>query len=370
MKASRIAVERIDAGNPLIEPSGNAWEGGGTINPAAVYLDRSPENDPLICGLVGDNRLDDLPEGVVAVYYRAIAAQSSGNEIPFSSIGLAVFTPDLRRQIRRFAAPVLQPDADRESFDYFGVEDPRITCLDGVYFMLYCGPRVDPQNAYKTRLCLATSRDLLHWEKHGPIAGDPDRWENKDGVLFPRRVGGKYYLLHRPWGPAFSSSDLSIWLAASDTPYGPWEDFGEVLHSYAIPGWRACWVGAGSVPIALDGDRFLVIYHTGNYLNANDREYDAGAAIFDFSQLSREDPHRLVVSRLEPLMIPETSFECSRLPDGARLDVVFPCGSYEYQGDIYLLYGASDQSTAAARVNKAHLLEALKGMPLDNPYTR
>lgn len=367
MQPAGIVVERINAGEPLLAPAGDGWEGGGAINPAVVYLERSAINDALIHGLLGAGSLEDLPDGVAAVYYRAIAAQAPGEALAASSIGLALFTPDLRRLIRRFDAPVLQPGPGRESFDYLGIEDPRITCLDGVYYMLYCGVRVDAPQAYKTRLCLAVSRDLLHWGKSGPIQGGPDRWENKDGVLFPQRIGGKYYLLHRPWGAAFSTSDLSIWLAASDSPYGPWEDYGEVLHAYPVPGWRASWVGAGSVPIAVGEGRFLVIYHTGNYLNDTDREYDMAAAIFDFTQLTPEDPHRLVVSRIEPLLRPETPIERSTLADGSRLDVVFPCGSYEYQADIYLLYGASDRYAAAARVDKARLLERLAHGTLENP---
>lgn len=374
MKTSGIPVERINVGRPLIAPSEKDWESGGTINAAAVYLPRSPENDRLIRGLAGGDSLEALPDGVVAVFYRAVASPGAENAIPFSSIGLAVFTPDLTRLVHRFDAPVLSPGTEWDSFDYFGIEDPRITLIDGVYYMLYCGPRNDTQYTYKTRLCLATSRDLLHWEKHGPIPGGPDRFENKDGVLFPRQIGGKYYLLHRPWGPDFSGSDLSIWLASSESPDGLWKDHGEVLHSYAIPGCRDSWVGGGSVPIPLSDTpgemRYLVIYHTGNYLNDTDREYDAGAALFDFSRFSPEDPHRLVVSRVEPLMAPETEYERSRLPDGGQLDVVFPCGSYEFRGDIYLIYGAGDHFTAAARVNRQILLEALEAGSLENPYLR
>lgn len=368
MKASGIPIERLNGGNPLLAPSDRDWESGGVINPAVVYLNRSVENDPLIQGLVGAEPLDTLPDGVAAVYYRAVASSGVENAIPFSSIGLAVFTPDFQRLIRRFDTPVLEPGTDWESFDYFGIEDPRITCVDGVYFMFYCGPRIDPVSTFKTRICLATSRDLLHWEKHGPVPGGPDRFDNKDGALFPHRIQGRYYLLHRPWGAGFAGSDLSIWLASSESPFGPWDDLGEILHSYAIPGCRDSWVGSGSVPIALDEKRYLVIYHTGNYLNDIDREYDVGAALFDFDQFSPDNPRRLVVSRIEPLMVPETEFEFSQQPDGGRLGVVFPCGSYVFKDDLYLVYGAGDRYTAAARVKLEVLLDALQKGSLKNPY--
>ena len=363
MKHEGLSIERIQQGNPILAPTQQAWECGGTLNAAALYLERSPANDLLLQSLTGQQDLADLPDGAIAVHYRAVAAQNASAAIPLSSVGLAVFTPTLNRLICRFAQPVLTPSPQSDGFDTLGVEDPRITRLGDTFFMLYCGVRRAAPRPYKTRLCLATSTDLIHWEKHGPIPGSPDQSENKDGVLFPQAIDGRYYLLHRPWGPGFAVSDYSIWLASSDSPYGPWEEHGQVLHARPNPGAADSWLGAGSVPIALGGKRFLVIYHTGNRLQDQDREYDAGAALFDFDQFTPQAPAQVVTHRIEPILTPETAYERSG-PAGQRMDVLFPCGSYEYQGGIYILYGASDLYVAAALVRKADLLSALESAPL------
>jgi predicted GH43/DUF377 family glycosyl hydrolase len=67
-------------------------------------------------------------------------------------------------------------------------------------------------------------------------------------------------------------------------------------------------------------------------------------------------------------MIPETEYEQNLVPGMGRLDVLFPCGSYEYQQDIYIIYGASDRYTCAARVNRKKLLDAIESSSLENPY--
>ena len=367
MKPCGLPIERINWGKPILSPGNHEWESGNTINAAAVYLERSAQDDDIIRRLLGRDILPDAADGIVAVIYRAIPAKASGYAVPFSHTGLAVFTPDLRL-LRRFSEPVLAPSAGSSSFDAFGIEDPRITRIGDAFYMLYCGPHLDAAGAICTRLCLATSPDLMHWEKHGPISGGPDLWNNKDGVLFPQQIDGRYYLLHRPWGGDIHVSDFSIWLASSTTLDGAWEDHGEVLHSYAIPGCRDSWVGAGSVPIPLGGKRFMVIYHTGNYLTGAHREYDAGVALFDFARFTPQAPGKVVVNRLEPLIVPETPFERSTIPSIGQLDVIFPCGSYEYQGFVYIVYGASDIYTCAARVEKQPLLAALEQAGLENPY--
>ncbi|MGE5222160.1 MAG: hypothetical protein ACM3PY_06965 [Omnitrophica WOR_2 bacterium] len=359
MNPNPLVIERLNDGKPVITPTELSWENGGTVNPAAVYLERSPVNDVILKGLLARENLDDLRDGAVAVFYRAISAKDTHHAIPFSSTGLAIFTPGFEL-IKRYPEPVLSPGKERSSFDAYGTEDPRITRIGNTFYMLYCGPRQILKKYIQTRLCLATSNDLLHWIKHGPLPGDPDRWNNKDGVLFPGPINGKYYLLHRPWGSEFKVSDYSIYLSESDSPEGAWNDIGMVLHSKPNPAFVHAWVGAGTVPIPAGNERYIVIYHTGQYLNEHDRQYDMAAALFDFNRLSRRDPQAIVTRRIEPLMTPRTPYERSLLPDGSRLDVLFPCGSYEKDGFIYILYGAADLYTAAARVNKQDLLNALE----------
>lgn len=364
-----LPVERCNGGEPIISPTTNWWETGVTFNAAALYLEPSPENERIIRTLLpmrayGD---PDLAEGVVAIHYRARPETDPGSSFVRSFVGLALFTPDLK-PLYRYQEPVIYPSPDPDGFDRYGVEDPRINRIGNTFYMLYCGVQADPVHTWRVNLCLATSKDLLHWEKHGPIPGDPGKFNNKDGVLFPEPVDGRYYLLHRPFYEGMQLPEFAIRLAVSDTLYGPWEDCGEVLRSYTNPHMRASWVGAGSVPVKVGDKQFVAITHTGNFLNEVDREYDLNAVLFDFAAFDPAHPSSIVTSRLEPLMVPETPAELhshSQLQVG---NVLFACGSYEYNGYLYIVYGGADTYTLAARVSMQSLVEAVQKCGLDNPF--
>jgi beta-1,2-mannobiose phosphorylase / 1,2-beta-oligomannan phosphorylase len=365
-----LRVDRCNNAEPILSPTANWWETGVTFNAAAVYLPRSAENEAIIRALLPMRAADDpaLGDGVVAIHYRARPEKDPGSTFGRSFIGLALFTPDLRL-LYRYQEPLIYPSPDPDGFDSLGVEDPRITRLDDTFYMVYCGVQADAQLTWRANLCLAASTDLLHWEKRGVMPGDPARGNNKDGVLFPERIDGMYYLLHRPFTPGMAQSDLAIHLAASESLAGPWIDCGEVMRAFPNPRMRASWLGAGSVPVKITEKRYIVTYHTGNYLNPVDREYDLAAAIFDFNRFDPAQPAALVTARLEPLMVPETPAELhshSQLQVG---NVLFACGSYEYLGDLYIIYGGADTYTLAARLPLDALREALETCGVINPYT-
>jgi predicted GH43/DUF377 family glycosyl hydrolase len=364
-----VRVERCNDGQPIISPSQNWWETGVTFNPAAFYLAPTPENLPVIRALLPMRPPNDpeLGEGVVAVHYRARPENDPGSQFARSFIGLAVFTPDFKL-LYRYKEPVLFPSTEENGYDALGVEDPRVHYLEGRFYMIYCGVQPDPTSNWRANLCLAVSDDMVHWEKRGVMPGEITKFNNKDGVLFPEKIDGKYYLLHRPFDESIPKAEYSVDLAASDSLEGPWEDYGEIMRAFPNPRMHSSWVGAGSVPIRIGEKRYLHILHTGNYLNETDREYDATAAIFDFNALDLSDPRTLLTSRLEPLMVPETPAELRSRSQLQVGNVLFICGSYEYKDWIYFVYGGADTYTLAARVNTAELLQAMETSGLENPY--
>lgn len=245
-----VAVERLNGGEPIISPTMNWWETGVTFNAAAVYLGRQPENEHIIRTLLPMLPADDarLREGVVAIHYRARPEQDPNTPFGRSFIGLAVFTPTLEL-IYRYQEPVMRPSADPQGIDSLGVEDPRITRLGEPFYMVYCGVQPDPAHTWKANLCLATSSDLLNWQKKGVISGDPSQYNNKDGVLFAEPIHGNFYLLHRPFDEHFPREAIAIYLAVSKSLEGPWQEAGELLRAFPNPKMHRSWVGAGSVPI-------------------------------------------------------------------------------------------------------------------------
>ncbi|MCC6442729.1 MAG: hypothetical protein IT210_04625 [Armatimonadetes bacterium] len=367
MSRCKAPVERLNGGQPVIVPTGNWWENGVTFNSAAVYLERSEENDPLIRRLLSLDSLDDprLANGVVACHYRARPRKDPDFLWTRSFIGLAVFTPEME-PLCRYPEPVLSPSLQMMDFDQLGVEDPRITRLEESYYMVYCGVSEHEKEAFRAQLCLASSKDLLHWEKMGPCQGHINLSNNKDGVLLPQKINDKYVLFHRPM--IGKSSDYSIEIALCDTLDGQWNNCGVVLSAYRNPAMNDSWVGAGSVPIPLDDGRYLTIYHTGNWLKNGLRQYDLDAAIFDFRNFSSHHPAAVVEKRLEPLMVPETEAEVKAPFSDSVANVLFICGSYEYQRYIYMLYGGGDTYTLAARIEKEALLDCLEKSDNANPY--
>ena len=276
---SKIFVERLNSGNPVVAPTDNWWENGVTFNSAAVYLGRSGENDPIIKILSGCNDLNhpDYKNGVVALHYRARPESDPGYRMSRSYMGCAVFTPEFKL-LKRFSEPLLSPSPDKDEIDYLGVEDARITKLDGMYYATYCGstingnfqpmlksdyydPCVHKPPLFCVNIMMAKSQDLVKWEKLGPAKGQVASANNKNGVLFPEKMFGKYFLLHRPmYGPMLR--DWCINLAWSDSVTGKWESLGPVMLPFHNPKVLDYKNGAGSVPISLGNNKFFSNFFT------------------------------------------------------------------------------------------------------------
>jgi predicted GH43/DUF377 family glycosyl hydrolase len=359
LQPSGVPIERLFGGQPILRPTDHWWESGVTFNTAAVYLERSTENDPIIQRLLDTETLDDprLQDGLVALHYRARPKSDPGYRWNRSFVGLALFTPTLE-PLKRYSQPVIAPGDSPDAPDYLGVEDPRITRIGDTFYAVYCGASDFPEGGnWKAANCLASSRDLLHWTKYGALQGDINRANNKDGVLFPEPIEGFYYLLHRPM--IGRPSEFRIHIARSDSLTGVWQDCGEALRAQPPPEVAEAWVGAGSVPIPLGGQRYLVIYHTGNSLRSGEREYDLDAAIFNFAHFSPAAPAAIVEKRLDRFMVPETEYEVSAPFSDSVANVLFTCGTYEFGEHLYIVYGGGDTFIMAARVRKQALLDAL-----------
>lgn len=344
---------------PLIAADPHSWDDGFTLNPTAVRLERSQKNDEIIQGMLGRQISDDsrLQNGVVAVFYRGIPEQKLGLPALRSSVGLAVFTPDLEL-LKRFEYPVMVPTDDPMGYDYNGVEDQRVTQIGDIFYMVYCGYNPNLSWKHNIHICMAVSKDLVHWDKLGAVHGSVNDVPNKDAVILPQPVNGKYMMLHRPC--IGGQANLNISLAVANSPLGPWEDLGTIMKAIKNPRYSISWVGAGSAPIPLGNNRFLADYHTGNYYATGERDYFASYAVLDFNKLDVNNPESVVESRCECVLAPETSFELdSPWPHDKTLNCVFPCGSYEHNGDIMLIYGGADAYVLAAKLKKQQLLSQL-----------
>jgi predicted GH43/DUF377 family glycosyl hydrolase len=239
------------------------------------------------------------------------------------------------RSVETVSKVTFSPQAEWEEF---GVEDARITPLDGRFWFTYVAV-----SRHGAATALASTADFHTFDRHG-IVFCP---ENKDVVLFPQRVGGGYAALHRPSG-ATPFTRPQMWLARSP-------DLAHWGRHEAIPGGSGTWetgrVGAGPPPIRT-ADGWLALYHGNRPPNRPGAvgAYAAGALLLD-----PEEPARVLRRTREAIMQPAADFE----RHGFVPDVVFPTGIVETGDTLLVYYGAADACTAVVEFSRAELLAAL-----------
>lgn len=355
-----LRVERLNQGRPLIAANPHSWDDAFTLNPTIVRLERSRQNDPIIKGILSRDALNDpkLNDGIVAVFYRGVPKQLPGCPPLRSAVGLAVFTPGLEL-LKRFTHPLVTPTDDPLGCDYNGVEDQRITRIGDTFYMAYCGFNPYLPMDRRMRICMAESTDLVNWTKLGPVRGSVNSNPNKDAVIMSEHIDGQCMMLHRPM--IGHQGEFKIALAVSDAPTGHWHDIGSIMQAVPDSRYAISWLGAGSAPLPIGRNRYLADYHTGNYFASGDREYSAGYAILNFDNFDSSRLESVVEARCDCLLEPKTPYEVnSPWPQDKNLNCVFPSGSYEYNGDIIMLYGGADAYVLGARFNRDDLVSYLE----------
>lgn len=307
----------------------NPYEAGGVLNPAAV----------------SNNNLTYL-------FYRAVALKPHN----YSRILIAtcnVNSDGSLGNVQRLNKIALEPEASYELWANGkggGVEDPRITRISSTYYMTYTAyGTVDGKTA--PRVALAKSKDLMRWQRMGLIHYTPveiqkvrrkqtydlNKIPNKDAVLFPTKIGGRYAMLHRPTFKGSTHVKQSIWLSFS-TDMMNWTDHKLVIGPRQ--GWESFKVGAGTPPLLLD-EGWLVFYHGVDSKDIDpDRHYYAGALI-----LHRKNPAKVLYRSDNPILSPENPEE----KRGVVNNVVFPCGAVvNLSGFIEVYYGMADRAIGLA----------------------
>lgn len=226
--------------------------------------------------------------------------------------------------------PALFPANEYETF---GIEDPRITPVGQDFYITYVAV-----SRLGIVTCLARTRDFRSYERLGVIF-PPD---NKDGMLFPESIDGKYYALHRPSISSFGKPE--IWLAESLNLL----DWGHHRRLVGLRpnGWENNRIGGGAPPFRTPRG-WLVIYHGTNLGN----RYSLAALLLDLAQ-----PWKIIGRSERPILEPETDYE--RL--GFYGNVVFTCGATFENDTVRVYYGAADTCMAMAEFSLAEILSGLK----------
>ena len=224
-----------------------------------------------------------------------------------------------------------QPTLPASPCDYpeeiWGIEDPRITYVPELeqYAVAYTsfargGPGVS----------LALTKDFISFERLGVIMQP----EDKDAALLPRRIDGRWALIHRP----VTALGAHMWISFSPD-LRHWGSHKIILEARRGGWWDANKIGLCSPPIETDKG-WLVIYH-GVRQTVSGGIYRLGLALFDL-----ERPDVCLQRGNSWVFGPETPYERC----GDVNDVVFPCGqTIGADGDtIYMYYGAADSNIALA----------------------
>jgi predicted GH43/DUF377 family glycosyl hydrolase len=301
-----IGAWRRAMDTPVLSPQGTTWESAGRFNPAVIFVPDKPA--------VQEGR------GKFVMLYRAQDASGT------SRLGYAQSKDGI--YFTRRPDPVLSPEADYESDG--GVEDPRLQKFGDTYYLTYTG-----YNKKDAQLCLATSFDLIHWERKGVILpaykGNWNKGWTKSGAIVPVKIDGKYWMY---WlGTAADktdqmglsySNDLIHWTEATQTPVLPRRP--SMFDSRVVE--------PGPPPILTPSSIVLI------YNGADDKlVYRTGLAVFD-----RNDPRKLLSRSDVPIFAPEKDWE----KIGQVPNVVFVEGLVQKGGRFFLYYGAADKYIGVA----------------------
>ena len=275
--------------------------------------------------------------------------------VPFGDGFAGVFRCD-SRSVSMDIFPGFSPDGVhwniREEPVHFLGDDPEVTAREYRY---------DP------RVCLIDGKYYLTWCNgyHGPTIGlgwteDFETFHqlenaflpyNRNGVLFPRKIGGMYMMLprpsdtgHTPFGDIFvsRSPDLKFW----------------GCHRHVMStvkgdesAWQSTKIGAGPIPIETD-EGWLMIYH-GVINTCNGFVYRMGCALLDLEQ-----PWKVLCRSKDYIMAPWESYECM----GDVPNVVFPCATLAdaATGRIAIYYGCADTVTGLAFTTADTLMDYMK----------
>lgn len=220
--------------------------------------------------------------------------------------------------------------------------DPRVTEIDGVHYITWCNGYHGPT------IGVARTTDFEHFEQ----LENAFLPYNRNGVLFPRKINGKYLMLSRP----------------SDTGHTP---FGDIFtsespdmihwgrHRHVIgkggPWWQGVKIGAGPSPIETT-EGWLLFYH-GVTGTCNGFTYAIGAMLLDLEQ-----PWKVIACAREALLCPEAPYELTGFVPGVCFPVGLLCDADT--GRIALYYGAADTVSALCFCRAEEVVHFIKDHPL------
>lgn len=315
--------------NPIIKPNGeNYWEYDSTFNPAAIHLEGKTH---LIYRAIGAN-------GVSVFGY---ASSKDGFSVNERLDKPAFAAMDFSKYSKHDQA--LYPSKYVSGGSWIGCEDPRVTKIDDRIYMTYTS--FDGCNPPGVALTWISVKDFLRkrWTWKRPVLISKPGEIQKNWMLFPEKINGKYAILHS------ITPQISIEYVDS------LEEEGLAIESAKKPGrdehrWDNVVRGAGAPPIKTEHG-WLLLYHAMDKKDPN--RYKVGAMILDYA-----DPTKILYRSSCPILEPDAHYE----NEGAKAGVVYVCGTVIKDGTLFVYYGGADSVVCVAT---ADIKEFLKDISCD-----
>jgi len=235
--------------------------------------------------------------------------------------------------------PIRFATGDPELAHFEHQYDPRVCWLDDRYYVTWCNGYHGPT------IGVAYTHDFFEFHQ----LENAFLPYNRNGVLFPRKIGDKYAMLSRPSDTGHTPFGDIFYSESPDMIH--WGRHRHVMGPTRQWSWQATKIGAGPTPIETT-EGWLLLYH-GVLTSCNGFVYSMGAALLDL-----DEPWKVLHRTASYLLAPWETYECV----GDTPNVVFPCAALvdAPSGRMAIYYGAADTVTCLAFARAGELLAALK----------
>jgi predicted GH43/DUF377 family glycosyl hydrolase len=307
--------------NPILIPmSENTWEADGAFNGCPVH---------------DGNKIHFV--------YRAVSAPQkiSGFELPLSTIGYAFSNDGIHFKNRH---QFIKPEYDWEQF---GCEDPRVTKMNGKFYIFYTALSTFPFCSTCIKVGAAITNDFKKIKEKHLVTP----FNSKAMSLFPEKVAGRYAVVlsvNTDLPPtriavAYFDREEQIWSPTY------WEGWYSLLNDNIIPLERSSkdHIEAGAPPIKTKYGWLLIYSYIQNYFSPP-AVFGIEAALLDIN-----NPQRIIARTDKPLIVPQEEYE----KYGKVPNIVFPTGALVKDGILHIYYGAADTTCAVATCKLDTLLE-------------
>lgn len=224
-----------------------------------------------------------------------------------------------------------------------GCEDPRVTLIDDTVYMIYTA--FDGWGSVRMALTSISLNDFIakRWNWKLPVLISPPNQINKNWVIFPEKINGKYAILHSfapkilvDYFDSLNELDGKKFINSNNTR--------PVDHSRT---WDSWFRGVGPSPIKTKYG-WLIIYHAMDHKNPD--RYRIGAMILDI-----KDPTKVLYRSSQPILEPDVWYE----NEGYKFGVIYSCGAIVKDGQLFVYYGGADKVSCVATANLDKFLEEL-----------